>query len=861
MPNVLVVSDCVGRDVGDEDNKSNQKISRKPKINGHGDMHSNETDEEEDVISELLLIPQRTRNAVSRRDDETDQWGAEELAAKEEHMLILHDRSLKETLMSRVNTFRRNRELCDVVFFVNEREILAHKIVLASISPALFDRFLNEADTGTSKDRNKLIPSPSPSPTIIAGASTKQLSYYEFAQADYECFEALVNYAYTSKLQISSRRVADLYKTAYALQVFPVAKACARYLADHLSCANCVGVRRQANFNNDKYLVDKVDSFLAENIERISSDSTEFTQLPCIKVRIIGHFDSLREDTGYPLAEKLLLYFRKYQRVSDRAEQQIDALTDKTHLLYLEEDLADLQDCADMDDRSSVGSCDVVQDYKRSGTSKTVGHHSVPLGVLPVQHHVTGATSVKINASLVNSAKFASTDSLNSLASTATDTDEEIEFKLIAVTPNSPGFWIALTVLFRRLVVFSIQTTENEDIIRPRQRESSSNSESGSVTSAPHEETNDSANGTKSNHENAVSNGGAETAKAHQETTQKSLLTKLPGRNAYPRVLLPQMEIARCSVGAVFVNGKIIICGGYDRGECLKSVEEYDVIKGEWRSLPNMTSERGRFDAAVVNGKVYAVAGSNGNNDLRSAECFDPKTKTWTPIKPLHKARSHNGCAALDDMIYCIGGSSDQTALRDCERYDPKTDEWQRIAPMHTARFQAGCVAWKGLVVSCAGCDRWTCLDTVEAYDPNANAWRFLDKLKIPRRGCAVAVIRDSLYVVGGHDGTQSLSSVEVLDHPNGRWRLGPQLTVPRANTHAVVTAGNMAYVIGGFNGNQFLSSIEILENEGLGWRNWQQKFNNDSSIAEDEEEEGDGNDVSSSESDTPRPPTAINVE
>jgi influenza virus NS1A-binding protein len=167
-------------------------------------------------------------------------------------------------------------------------------------------------------------------------------------------------------------------------------------------------------------------------------------------------------------------------------------------------------------------------------------------------------------------------------------------------------------------------------------------------------------------------------------------------------------------------------------------------------------------------------------------------------------------------------------------------------------------------------------LDTVEAYDPNANAWRFLDKLKIPRRGCAVAVIRgiqlnltvchrhmlsDSLYVVGGHDGTQSLSSVEVLDHPNGRWRLGPQLTVPRANTHAVVTAGNMAYVIGGFNGNQFLSSIEILENEGLGWRNWQQKFNNDSSIAEDEEEEGDGNDVSSSESDTPRPPTAINVE
>lgn len=72
--------------------------------------------------------------------------------------------------------------------------------------------------------------------------------------------------------------------------------------------------------------------------------------------------------------------------------------------------------------------------------------------------------------------------------------------------------------------------------------------------------------------------------------------------------------------------------------------------------------------------------------------------------------------------------------------------------------------------------------------------------------------ISDSLYVIGGHDGSQSLSSVEVLDHPNASWRMGPSLTMPRANTHAVVTAGNVIYVIGGFNGNQFLNSIELLE-------------------------------------------------
>lgn len=222
------------------------------------------------------------------------------------------------------------------------------------------------------------------------------------------------------------------------------------------------------------------------------------------------------------------------------------------------------------------------------------------------------------------------------------------------------------------------------------------------------------------------------------------------------RIPLQAMAQARCSIGATFLNGRIIIFGGYDRGECLKSVEEYDVEKQEWHGLPQMGFERGRFDSAVIGNLVYAIAGSNGNNDLKSCERYDPQLKTWTGIKSLNKPRSHNckflkiiffyknflGCATLDNFIYCIGGSSDQVVLRDCERYDPTKDEWEPIALMHTARFQAACTSWRGLIVTCAGSDRWNCLDTVEAYDPQKDSWRQLARLKTPRRGCAVAVIK-----------------------------------------------------------------------------------------------------------------------
>ncbi|VDP27380.1 unnamed protein product [Heligmosomoides polygyrus] len=126
-------------------------------------------------------------------------------------------------------------------------------------------------------------------------------------------------------------------------------------------------------------------------------------------------------------------------------------------------------------------------------------------------------------------------------------------------------------------------------------------------------------------------------------------------------------------------------------------------------------------------------------------------------------------------------------------------------------------------------------MDSVEAYDPKTNSWRMLAKMRTARRGCAVAVIRDTLYVIGGHDGQHSLSSVEVLDHPAASWRPGPPLTTPRANTHAVVTAGNVIYAIGGFNGNQFLNSIELMDSELVGWRNWQ--LSDPNPLTEEDEE------------------------
>lgn len=54
------------------------------------------------------------------------------------------------------------------------------------------------------------------------------------------------------------------------------------------------------------------------------------------------------------------------------------------------------------------------------------------------------------------------------------------------------------------------------------------------------------------------------------------------------------------------------MCGGYDRGECLRSVESYDPEANEWTSQTKMTEARGRFQVTVLDNIVYAIGGSNG---------------------------------------------------------------------------------------------------------------------------------------------------------------------------------------------------------------------------------------------------------
>ncbi|XP_055539704.1 influenza virus NS1A-binding protein-like isoform X1 [Wyeomyia smithii] len=277
------------------------------------------------------------------------------------------------------------------------------------------------------------------------------------------------------------------------------------------------------------------------------------------------------------------------------------------------------------------------------------------------------------------------------------------------------------------------------------------------------------------------------------------------------------MSGPKCGLGVAELEGKLLVCGGYDRAECLKSVESYCPDTNSWTQECNMGEARGRVQIAVINGTVYAVGGCNGTTELDSVECLSKIDNKWKKVCKLPLARSNAGVCALNDKIFCIGGWNGQSGIRQCDVLKPADNKWFSIAPLNTGRYQAGVASYKGNMWVAGGSDAWNCLGSVEMYNPENDQWSFAPSLLTPRRGCGLAEFNGKLYAVGGSDGTHSLNTTECYDEGNKCWVAGPNLTSPRSNV-SVAVVQNRLYAIGGFSGKTFLNTIEYLDASSNEW-------------------------------------------
>ncbi|XP_046470863.1 influenza virus NS1A-binding protein-like isoform X1 [Neodiprion pinetum] len=640
-------------------------------------------------------------------------------------VLELQDERHPQLTLASLNMMRKNRHFCDVVLHVGSTEVHGHRAVLAAVSPHLFELF--------SADKQ--------------GNKEPRVTYKLNGGFDKVALQKLVDYAYTSRLEILPSQVKSVYLAAWHLKMERVSAQCAAHLLHYLTPGSCLEVRALPGITQNEDFAKKVDAYIRDHFEAVCSSPT-LLSLPCVKIEVLHQtVQEMSLVNGTSLCHLVLDWVKR--SLTDSTSLTVDHLTQKTYLLYLALDNS-LQDCTDLPS-GDVSDTDIVQDYKKlslKSQAQSKGRRKGPLQ--PAKPRV-----------LIYSRDIGE----------RIESELEPDWNLIGASKVGEHAFLAIVTLDGRLTTLSVQLRLNTP-------------SSPSPLATP------------------------------EIVASKNCFANEPELYC----ALPTMKAGKCAVGCANLNDTLLVCGGYDRVECLKSVDQYLPESNTWQVLSGMREARGRFGIAVVNGRVYAIGGSNGSTELATVEVLNPEAGwKWSAVANLPLARSNSGVCALGSQIYCIGGWNGQAGIKQCDVFDPETGKWSSIEPLRTGRYQAGVCAYQDRVYAVGGCDAWNCLNSVEIYNPEEDTWSVGPPLISARRGCGLAVFRGRLYAVGGSSGTHSLTTTEIFDPEEQVWVPGPNLATPRANV-AVAVVGDRLYAVCGFSGKNFLNSIEYLDAHSNEW-------------------------------------------
>jgi len=176
---------------------------------------------------------------------------SEETSARD--LQVFSAREHPSEAFERIQQMRDEQKLCDITLKVGEREIRAHRLVLAATSQYFYSMFVRDMV----ESRQERV---------------------ELKGVDPDAMQQLVEFSYSSKLEITVSNVQSLM-TAASLFDFPsVFDATSRFLVGQLHPSNCLGIRAFARTHGSSSLVNAATSYFRDHfMDAVKND--EFLNL------------------------------------------------------------------------------------------------------------------------------------------------------------------------------------------------------------------------------------------------------------------------------------------------------------------------------------------------------------------------------------------------------------------------------------------------------------------------------------------------------------------------------------------------------------------------------------------------------
>ncbi len=548
-----------------------------------------------------------------------------------------------------MKVLRDNRNLCDITLCVEDQEFPAHRIVLASCSPYFSAMFTNEH---VESQQNRI---------TLEGIEARML-------------ESLLDFVYSSTVEISEENVQSLLTAASLLQLIPVVEACCEFLRVRLDPDNCLGIAGFAERYGCANLHEISLQFALSNFTEVA-ESDEF--LAAQPQEIINLLKS--EDVSVRSEEEVLDFILRWFR-----HDQLTRLTSISSVLqYVKLPLIPWQQLNEKilsdDQLSAIPECQfLVTSAKRYQSNPTPADYPLE-GQEFSQYVPRKSINQGMFVYVVGGETSPGRNTVNTLEQF--NPGKNTWRELAPMETNRRGVGVDILNGF----LYAVGGSDGHHALRIVE------------CYDPHTDTwTRLADMTQERSSVAVA---AMKGYLYAIGGYDGIMSCLQGVERYDPTTnvwseIASMNIQRSMQGvSVLNNRQLVVVGGYDGASDLATCEMYDPETDTWTMMEEMHSSRCMAGVGVLNGLLYAVGGCDRSQSLSSMEVYDPAKNQWNILAEMAKARSGVGVAVVGRLLYAVGGysGSGPDYCSSMESYDPDTNTWSFVAGMQNGRRRFGC--------------------------------------------------------------------------------------------------------------------------------------------------------------------------
>eukprot|EP00794_Sanderia_malayensis_P003257 gene3257-3738_t len=542
------------------------------------------------------------------------------------------------SMFKNMNRLKKQGSLCDVTILVGETRIPAHKIVLAASSSYFEAMFTNDM----TESREQVI---------------------ELHDMDPISVETIIEFMYTSDIDVSEDNVQSLLPVSTIIQVERVREVCCQFLETQLSPVNCLGILMFADLHSCPDLMSSARSYALVNFSEVSR-TEEFLLLTskCL-------LDLVADDNLYTHDEAevylAVMNWIKYDLQSRK--QHLVELLSLVKLPLLSRDFLMFTVEPDELVKSSSECKDLIIEAMK--------YHLLP-EMRPYLHN--SRSRIRKNTNLTSLLVSVGGGSLFAIHCECECYDSENN-KWFMIAPMATrrsrlGVGLAYGMVYAVGGFDGSNDLASVEMYNPKNNKWSCSIPMGTKRSSL---------GVAVLHNLLYAIGGYDGASC------------LCSVERYDPLLQQWMSVASMALRrryvAVGVVGEYILAvGGYDGNTHLNSLESFDPVTNVWSMKMPMRGQRSNLSSAVLNDHFYVIGGNDGSSCLDTVERYSVQDDIWTSVVSMVFVRSSHAAVAMHGYIYVVGGNDGGSSLKSVERFDPREEEWTTMPHMSTRRSNLG---------------------------------------------------------------------------------------------------------------------------------------------------------------------------